>query len=178
MVTKIRGEADPFVAVPNWIWQNDEITHADLRVWIALKHFWNRRTGQCNPSHKSIADMSRVSHGGVRKALDHLVELGVIKVHADLKGGRRSNQYELVWSDSYSVAGGGERALLSSTRAPLSSAPGAPLSSYKQEEPEQEHAREPEPPHHYCRPRHKFIEHPKSMCDECVKTITPKEGIL
>ncbi len=181
MVTKIRGEADPFVAVPNWIWQNQQLTHADLRVWIALKHFWNRRTGQCDPSHRSIADVSGVSHGGVRKSLERLVELGIVKVEANLKGGRRSNQYQLIWTASPSVASGTDRALLSSAHAPLSSAPGAPLSSYKQEEPEQEHAREEiDTLWHHCRSSKTFAEGPAQKCIDCqpVTTIEPKEGIL
>lgn len=184
-MTTIRAEAEPFVAVPNWLWQDPAVTHADVRVWMALKHFWNRRTGQCNPAHDSIAKKAQVSVSGVRNSIAHLAEIGVIRVVPDLKGGRRSNHYELAWTDPqvarHSVTSDLERASLSDTRASLSDAPGASLSSDNQEEPEQEHARdEIDTLWHLCRSSKKFAQGSAQKCIECqpVRTIEPKEGIL
>lgn len=160
---RFTAEHDPFVAVPNWVWQHENLTHADVRVYVAIKHFWNRRTGQCNPSHETIGAIARVHRDQVRKAsIPRLIKAGVLDVAPNMKGGQRSNDYIIKnapqnapesarVSDPTAQSARG----LNPPRAGLTPYPGAGLTPYEQEEPEQEHARVREAlleGHHYWRP--------------------------
>jgi len=138
----VSAQHEPFVQIPNWIEFHIDLTHADVRVWAALKHFWNRRTGQCNPSHQTISNLCRVSTSQIRnKSIPKLVEVGALVVKPDLKGGQRSHHYELRWTPptaSHSETSGPDRASLRDAGASLSDYPGASLSDYEQEQPEKE----------------------------------------
>lgn len=174
---RLTGQSEPYVMIPNWILFHEDLSHADVRVWATLRHFWNARTNQCNPSYASIAHLSRVSVSQIRnKSISKLSQVGAIVIQPDLKGGRRTHHYHLVFtapSASHSVDSGPERASLSDSRASLSGSPGASLSGYNQEDLDQERAREDTAvdnslvPHHYCRTRSAFVDDPKSSCAHC-----------
>ena len=182
---KLTAEHDPFVAVPNWIWQHPDLQHADVRVYIAIKHHWNRRTGQCNPAISTIAEVAQVSADHVRKSsIPRLEAAGALLVKPDLKGGRRSNHYHLLTypqTDRASDPSAPDRAGIISPRPGLTPAPGAGIRPPKQEEEEQEGgtAAELEPdgssaaPHHYCRTHRSFVDVPKS---ECPTQCQPEEA--
>lgn len=94
------GEPEPFVALPVWVLHDPRIGAREIVVYAALKHHWNRRTGQCNPSHSQISQTTggAVSPRGVRRALEVLEELEIVAVIPNLKGGQHSNTYLVAWT--------------------------------------------------------------------------------
>jgi len=66
-------------------------------VLLMLANHANHHTGQCNPSHKRLADECSMSVSGLKKQLKELDAVGYIKTIRIMKNGvNLPNQYELM----------------------------------------------------------------------------------
>ena len=66
-------------------------------VLLMLANHANHHTGQCNPSHKRLADECSMSVSGLKKQLKELDAAGYIKIIRTMKNGvNLPNQYELM----------------------------------------------------------------------------------
>jgi len=65
-------------------------------VLLMLADYSNSETGQCNPSHKRLADQCSMSVASLKVQISKLEELRVLKViHSSQDGIKRTNQYVL-----------------------------------------------------------------------------------
>lgn len=69
-------------------------------ILLMLANHTNNSTGQCNPSHKTLAKECSMSIAAVKVHLKKLEELGYIKViHRYKENKNLSNQYELAFHE-------------------------------------------------------------------------------
>ena len=64
-------------------------------LWIALADFQNEKSGQCNPSIKTLAACIEKSESQTTVYMGLLKKLGLVVVSRYAKGGRTTPQYEL-----------------------------------------------------------------------------------
>ena len=64
-------------------------------LWIALADFHNEKSGQCNPSIKTLAACIEKSESQTTAYMGLLKRLGLVVVSRYAKGGRTTPQYEL-----------------------------------------------------------------------------------
>src|SRR6516162_7904664 len=71
------------------VYSDKSLTHKSGRsVMLALAHRYNEKTGKCNPSIRTLMDMTQQSSQGVRNGLDFLVANQYIQ---KVKGGGRGH---------------------------------------------------------------------------------------
>lgn len=161
----VRGEPDPFVAVPNVVLLDSTLSVHDRIVWMGLKYHRNRNTGLLKVSHDTLAAELGVSKRTVQNSIRNLVDVGLVAIHGDTKGGSRPNDYELLtpWHllppDTDTVAS-------PATQIAPGATPGMAPVATEQEDESTRSARE-EIPHHYCRAARRFIDTPIDQCDDC-----------
>jgi predicted transcriptional regulator len=72
------------------------LSNSDKRVAGALLDHFNRKTGQCDPGQKSVAELIEMSRRTVIRSVERLVRLGLFRKVRH--GGKfHRNQYEPVW---------------------------------------------------------------------------------
>jgi hypothetical protein len=64
-------------------------------LWVALADFQNEKTGQCNPSIKTLARCIEKSESQTTLYMGMLKRLGLVIASKNAKGGRFTPQYEL-----------------------------------------------------------------------------------
>lgn len=66
-------------------------------VLVALAHCRNEKTRQCNPSQATLAIMTSLDERTVRRAIDHLEQVGIVSRQAPryVRRARLSDQYQL-----------------------------------------------------------------------------------
>lgn len=79
-----------------WAWQQEPASSTQKLLLLALADCRNESTGQCNPSHATLASKCQMSTAAVRKNLPELENDGFITVLRSTKEGKKqSNQYRL-----------------------------------------------------------------------------------
>ncbi|MBC1832267.1 helix-turn-helix domain-containing protein [Listeria seeligeri] len=87
-----------FTKIQNNVIEDERLNLQDLALYLAICKFANNKTQQCYPSKKSLLEVSRISDKTYRKALNHLIEYGYVKVgkRVGVDGKQLSNLYTLV----------------------------------------------------------------------------------
>lgn len=85
-----------------WAWQQEPASSTQKLLLLALADCRNEATGQCNPSHATLASKCQMSPAAVRKNLPGLEKDGFITVLRSTKDGKKqSNQYRLNFTPSH-----------------------------------------------------------------------------
>jgi hypothetical protein len=84
-----------------WLERTGRLSRAEARALWAARNFFNRRTGQCDPSHDAIAKKAAVCARTVQRALAKGKQYGVIAwdqraIWLDGEGAQITNQYRLL----------------------------------------------------------------------------------
>lgn len=80
----------------SWAWSAPVKKHTDLLVLLALADSANGEDFTCWPSHKFLADKARCSVMTVRRAIERLVDSGLLEIEPRFKGREQtSNLYTL-----------------------------------------------------------------------------------
>lgn len=101
--------AETFSIVPDWLTRK-RLSGRALQVYSVLASFADRKTGQCWPSHRTIANQCGCSEDTVKRAIRELRKLGAVEVGIRVtQGGQQtSNLYTVIRkvSNSRSVGRG------------------------------------------------------------------------
>lgn len=77
------------------VWEESKQKSSHKLTMLALAERANDQTGQCNPSHETLADMVGVTTRQIRKILDDLVTAGEIEIVTG-RGRNHTNQYNIL----------------------------------------------------------------------------------
>lgn len=96
---KVRSATDQrkFTLVYNDFLESNMLNHYEKMVFIALKKFADNDTMMAFPSLKTLRSITGISLAQVRRCIEHMEQLGVIKVEHRLskEKGKQSNIYTL-----------------------------------------------------------------------------------
>lgn len=80
-----------------WAWRQKCSSGPQKLVLLALADCANQVTGQCNPSHATLASKCDMSVATVKRTIEALEQAGLVSVrHASKAGCRTSNHYQLL----------------------------------------------------------------------------------
>lgn len=138
-----------------WAWQQQPASSTQKMLLLALADCLNEATGQCNPSHATLASKCLISTAAVRKNLPELESEGLITAIRTTKDGKKqSNQYRLNFKPSRqqrsvlnALVGNDVRSVRNKVahhRQPRSSGIGNDVAINQEVEPRTESIKEPE----------------------------------
>jgi len=70
-----------FTIIENAVFENEEITHVGLLVYMALCYYANNKDRSCYPKITTLAKIAHLSARSVQRALIELKDLGFIEIH-------------------------------------------------------------------------------------------------
>lgn len=82
------------IRVMSLVWDRFPGSGSDLLTLLALAD-WSDDQGRCFPSIASIARKTRLSESQARRVVHGLIDMEVVKVTANAKGGRSSRVYQI-----------------------------------------------------------------------------------
>lgn len=86
----------PFTIVYDDFLRSEILTYYEKLIFIIIKSYADNDTMQAFPSIKKIHEVSGISMAQVKRCLNHMKEIGVIKIEKGKpKNGKRSNLYTL-----------------------------------------------------------------------------------
>lgn len=86
------------------VWASSNAKGTAKLVMLALAECANENTGQCNPSHETLAGMVGVTTRQIRKILDDLATAGEIEIITG-RGRNHTNQYNILLENRNSSSG-------------------------------------------------------------------------
>ena len=79
------------VFVPHWLLRRDEVSQGAKLCYARLGKYFNTRTGQCNPKHKTLAEELGIKERMARMYINELVEHKLIKPQRQYGPGKSNN---------------------------------------------------------------------------------------
>ena len=91
------SKTDGFVSIPNWLYDDSDLTLHEFMVYGVLLRFRDHKTGECFAGMTTIADRARVSRETVKRTIPKLEAKGMIRVKRvkTAAGKNEVNRYEV-----------------------------------------------------------------------------------
>jgi len=90
-------DTDGFVRIPNWLYDDSDLSLHEFMVYSVLLRFRDHKTGEAYPGMTTIADRARVSRETVKRTIPKLEAKGMIRVKRvkTPTGRNEANRYEV-----------------------------------------------------------------------------------